>query len=166
MPRRAAASALVAAAPRLLPLLLLAAVALVGVLPGAAAAVPEPQLSDSVLYKILYEEPNRYLQTLGNVSWAGAAKWWHLRWGVARLPSFCRLRQLGLILSMPTLPCLLLQISDTEGSLSRTFLSPAHRRAAGRVSSHGTSVAGGVHSLALCCAVLAPLSCCNQTMQD
>jgi hypothetical protein len=68
MPRRVGAVAPAATAPRLLPVLLLAAGALLCLLPAAAAAVPEPQLSDSVLYKILYEEPNRYLQTLGNVS--------------------------------------------------------------------------------------------------
>ena len=71
MPHRAGAGGPVAAAPRLLALLL-AAVALSGCLPTAAAAVPEPQLSNGVLYKLLYQEPNRYLQTLGNVSWEGA----------------------------------------------------------------------------------------------
>jgi hypothetical protein len=63
------------------------------------------------------------------------------------------------------MPCLLLQISDTEGSLSRTFLSPAHRRAAGRVSSIGTCVSCGAYSTALC-AVMAPCSCGHQAINN
>lgn len=61
---------------------------------AGAAAVPDPlkppQLSDAALFLLLYQEPNHFLQALGN-------------------------------------------ISDTEGSLTRTFLSPAHRRAAGKL---------------------------------
>ena len=116
-------------------LLLLAAAACLP--PPAAAAPLQNVLSDRVLYKLLYDEPNRYLQTLGNVSRARvhACGTGHMR-PPPSLPHAC-IQPNDRLLALPPArllpPLLLPQISDLEGSLSRTFLSPAHRRAAGRV---------------------------------
>lgn len=113
---------------RRLLVLVAAAAATTALLPATAAApAAKPKLSDKTLYQILYVEPNHYLQSLGNVRFGCAACTAppSRREGSRRPASpACRL--------MPH-PSLTVQISDIQGSLSRTFLSPAHRRAAGRL---------------------------------
>lgn len=133
--------------PLPLAALLLAAVALLPIVACATAAdTPTPKLSDAALHKILYEEPNAYLQALGNV---GSTQWcWRgARGALLAYAALCCRPLLGGnrschdILHTPLISLFLLwfrpayasQISDTEGSLSRIFLSPAHRRAAGKV---------------------------------
>lgn len=115
-----------------------------------------PQLPPDVLFQLLYAEPNNFLQSLGNVRAQGRrrAKWEGCCRVVAVVvPKRGRAR-------WPT-PHVLppppgLQISDTEGSLTRTFLSPAHRRAAGKVQRQGRRVGGADVSPCACCC-LSPL---------
>lgn len=90
------------------------------------------QLPDAVLHKLLYEEPNAQLRALGNVR-----HWWLVMCDCLSCPACEEMPSLQAHPAQHVCCCCLahspLQISDREGSLSRTFLSPAHRRAAAQV---------------------------------
>lgn len=132
--------------PALRPLAAAAAVAALAVLlligpPLAARAAAAPaapqQISHALLHKLLYEEPNAQLQALGNVR---LEEYTHVVvCPAARLAFAFSSRHLhsAALARSPwhdSPNChRLLQLSDHEGSLSRIFLSPAHRRAAGQV---------------------------------
>lgn len=112
------------------PLVAAAVLLLVALAPAACAATAPAaaqQLPDVLLHKLLYEEPNAQLQMLGNV---------RRPLSLLHVPASWPRCSTGLSawrLSLSSMPGSMPQISDHEGSLSRVFLSPAHRRAADQV---------------------------------